>query len=64
MTDSIPTVSVKRLNPEFERLVRGPVRRPAAIAEIETVASLTRDFNLSRIASIQRASIPYAEVKS
>lgn len=58
MTDSIPTVSVKRLNPEFERLVRGPVRRPAAIAEIETVASLTRD---KQIASIQRASIPYAE---
>lgn len=58
MTDSIPTVSVKRLNPEFERLVRGPVRRPAAIAEIETVASLTRD---KQIAAIQRASIPYAE---
>jgi hypothetical protein len=31
---------VVKLNPAFERAVRGPVRKPQAIAEIEATASL------------------------
>jgi len=49
LTASIPTVRVKRLKPAYERMVRGPVRRPAAIAEIEKVASLTRIRDLSNL---------------
>lgn len=50
LTPSIPTVRVKKLNPAFERMVRGPRRRPQAIAEIESVASLTRSRDLAAIA--------------
>ena len=48
---SIPKVRVKKLKPAFERMVRGPVRRPAAIAEIENVASLQRARDLAALAS-------------
>lgn len=48
---SIPIAKVKKLKPEFERLVRGPRRRPQAVAEIEAVASLTRARDLARLAA-------------
>jgi hypothetical protein len=32
---------VTKLNPEFARLVQGPVRKPRAIARIERTAQLT-----------------------
>jgi hypothetical protein len=39
---------VTRLNPTFERLVRGPVRKPQAIARIEKDAQLAYAYRGGR----------------
>lgn len=57
MTVSIPTVRVKRLKPDFERMVRGTRRRPQAIASIETVAALTRDRDLKALSQDERGRV-------